>query len=313
MTDILTLTMNPALDVWTATPRVVPTSKLRCGPPLRHPGGGGINVARVLQRLGADCVALCPLGGATGQALAGLLREEGVACEVLPIADTTRESLTVAATDSGQEYRFVLPGPQLQPQEVEACLQRAMQWQPAPRYVVASGSLPPGVAPDFYARLARLCAASGIHLVVDSSGPALAAALEAGVYLAKPSWRELRELTGEALPTVAEVRRAAMQWVAAGKVRLLAVSLGDQGALLATGVGTWLARPVAVQVVSAVGAGDAFLAGLLWALSRGLPPDEALRQGAACGTAALLNPGTSLASPQDAARLSSQVALVRLE
>lgn len=312
MTDILTVTMNPALDIWARAPQVQPTSKIRCGDVLRHPGGGGINVARVLHRLGVDCAALYPLGGPTGQLLIELLQQEGVASVAVPIAGITRESFTVAAADTGQEYRFVLPGPQLLAQEVEDCLLRITQWRPTPRYVVASGSLPPGVAADFYARLGALCAASGARLVVDTSGPALEAALQAGVYMVKPSWRELRELTGLPLRAVPDVQQAAMQWVQAGKAQLVAVSLGDQGALLATPRGAWLAPALAVQVASSVGAGDSFAAGMVAALAQGHEPSEALRHGAACGAAALLNPGTSLANQADVLRLLGQVALVSL-
>ena len=106
MPRILTLTMNPALDVSTATASVEPTHKLRCAAPVMHPGGGGINVARVLHRLGGDTLALYPSGGPTGAQLTGLLQAEGVPSQALPIAGDTRESFSVHDDRSGQEYRF---------------------------------------------------------------------------------------------------------------------------------------------------------------------------------------------------------------
>jgi 6-phosphofructokinase 2 len=307
MTRILTVTMNPALDVWADTSRIIATSKMRCEHVQRHPGGGGVNVARVLHRLGADCVALCALGGPTGQSLADLLQQEGVATSVLPIAGQTRESFTVAAIDSHQEYRFVLPGPQLQPDEWQACLQRVADWQPVPQYLVASGSLPPGVPEDFLARLGKIAGASGAKLVVDSSGPALAAALAQGVFMVKPSWRELRELTGLALATVAEVRQAALRWVHGRQAQIVVISMGDQGAFMATANGCYLAAPLAVEVVSAVGAGDSFVAGFTWALDQGMDAVAALRHGVACGSAALKRPGTALCDKADVQALVGQV------
>ncbi|MGC1173003.1 1-phosphofructokinase family hexose kinase, partial [Polaromonas sp.] len=121
-TDILTITMNPALDVSTSTDKVRDTHKLRCAAAQFHPGGGGINVARVLHRLGSNCLALYPSGGATGQRLGQLLEQEQVRHRGLPIAGETRESFSVHETSSGKDFRFVLPGPSLSAPEWQACL-----------------------------------------------------------------------------------------------------------------------------------------------------------------------------------------------
>jgi 6-phosphofructokinase 2 len=310
MTDILTLTMNPALDVATSTATVTDTHKLRCSAPLRFPGGGGINVARLVHRLGADCVALYPAGGAQGQQLRQLLAQEQVRSSCIEIAGETRESFSVTETSSGREFRFVLPGPTLAPQEWQACLDHFAVLDTPPRYLVASGSLPPGVPTDFYARLVRLARARGTQVVLDSSGPALAEALQEGVYLVKPSLRELRELTGRPLTDEAQWRDAAQQLVASGQAQVVALSLGEQGALLVAAEKTWRAPALAQQVLSATGAGDSFVGAMVWALSRQAGLAEAFRYGVAAGSAALLSAGTGLCSKADVERLYAEVRLV---
>ena len=310
MTDILTLTMNPALDVATSTDKVLDTHKLRCSAAQRHAGGGGVNVARVVQRLGGDCLALYPTGGTTGQLLRQLLDQEQVRSLCVDIAQETRENFTVSETSSGREFRFVLPGPTLTAPEWQACLERVGALAAAPRYLVLSGSLPPGVPVDFYARLVRLARESGTRVVLDSSGPALAAALQEGVYLVKPSLRELRDLTGQPLASEPQWRAAAQQIVGSGQAEMVALSLGEQGALLVTAEGSWRAPGLTVPVRSATGAGDSFVGAMVWALNRNATYEEALRYGVAAGSAALLSTGTALCQPADVERLYPEVKLV---
>lgn len=307
MTDILTITMNPAVDVFTSTANVRPTHKLRCGPALVHPGGGGINVARVLTRLDVQALALYPAGGLTGGLLRKLLEAEGVAARAVPIAGETRESFTVHDNASRQDYRFVLPGPQLTGAEWQSCLDAAVTVPVGSGLAVASGSLPPGVPDDFYARLARRLATQGVRLALDTSGPALAAALEAGVYLVKPSLRELGDLTGAVLDTPAQRLAACRSIVQAGRAEVVALSLGAEGALLVTREGAWQAAALAVPVASTVGAGDSFLGALLAARCRGMGFDQALARGIAASAAALLTSGTALCQPADFERLLPQV------
>ncbi len=313
MARFVTLTLNPALDLSTSVERIEPSHKLRCDDPVIHPGGGGINVARVLRRLGSDVLAVYPAGGPTGERLSRLVVAEGVNSLYLPIAGETRESFTVRERATGQELRFVLPGPRLQAGEWEAALQRLRELPQAPGYLVASGSLPPGVPDDFYARLARLARERGSRFVLDSSGAPLAAALEEGVWLVKPSQRELGELTGRDLATPESRREAAQDLVRRGRAQAVALSLGAQGALLATNGGAWQAPALDVPVVSTIGAGDSFLAGLLWALdvpsASGTPTDwpHALQAALAAGAAALGAPGTALSRPEDVRHLQAQV------
>jgi 6-phosphofructokinase 2 len=313
MAAVLTVTLNPAVDLSTTTERVLPTHKLRCGPPLVHPGGGGINVARVLTRLGIDALALHAAGGVTGRTLGELLQAEGVRSQAVPVAGDTRQSFSAHEQASGLDYRFVLPGPRLAASEWQACLEQAAAQRVASALAVASGSLPPGVPPDFYARLARRLAAGGVRLVLDSSGPALAAGLEAGVYLLKPSLRELCELAGATLVTPAQQLAACRAIVRSGQAQVVALSLGPQGALAVTADQAWAAAALDVPVASTIGAGDSFVAGLVAGLARGDALRDALAQGTAAAAAALLTSGTALCRADDVARLLPQVRIRALQ
>ena len=310
---VLCLTMNPAVDLATETERVVPTHKLRCGDTLHDAGGGGVNVARVLTRLGGHCTAVCPTGGSSGQWLQKRMREEGLDSVFLPIAEETRVSFTVHEHSTGAEFRFVMPGPRLSEAEWQHCLQWLEALQPFPDLLVASGSLPPGVPADFYARLARLCRDKGARLVLDTSGPALAAALAEGVFLFKPNLKELAELSGQSLESAEQWQAAARQLVLDGKADVVALTLGHLGALLVTRDGMWSAPPLDVPVASAVGAGDSFVGAMVWGLQRGLPLEEAFAWGIAAGTATLLSAGTALCRPEDVRQLQAQVQLTRIE
>jgi len=309
MTDIVTLTMNPTIDVSTSVDRVVPIHKLRCKGIQRDPGGGGINVARIVRRLGAEVTAVYTAGGSLGQLLQQLVEREKISSRAVKIAAETRENFTVDEDATGQQFRFVLAGPRVSPDEWAECLNAVESLEPFPGYLVASGSLAPGIPDDFYVRIARLAKARGARLVVDTSGPALKAALEEGVYLIKPSRRELSELMGRPLDGEVAWTEACRRIVDNGQASVVALTLGDQGALLMTSQGGWRAAALAVKPVSAVGAGDSFLGGMVWSLAAGHELEEAFRYGIACGSAALLTPGTELCQPDDVKRLLGQVTL----
>lgn len=311
MPQLLTLTLNPALDLATTTDHVAPVHKMRCGPVLRFAGGGGINVARVLHRLGSDVQAWALAGGAAGQQIRQLLAAEGLPVHLQGIAGESRENLAVVESSTGQEFRFVLPGPTIQEHEWQTCFQQLTALQPEPHWVIASGSLPPGVPDHFYAQLATFAHHHSWHLALDSSGKALQAALGVGVDLVKPSLRELRDLTGMPLQTQSEWCAAALAMVHSGQAGTVALSLGEQGAVLATAQGAWYAQAIPVPAdTGTTGAGDCFLAGLIWSLHQGHAEPDALRWGIAAGTAALLAPGTSLAQPHDMQRLVQDVVVL---
>tara|TARA_R110001599_G_scaffold117533_2_gene285960 strand:- start:255 stop:1211 length:957 start_codon:yes stop_codon:yes gene_type:complete len=313
MTDILTITLNPALDVATSCEQMVPSHKLRCSHAERFPGGGGINVARVVQRLGGDCLALYLAGGVVGDRLQKLVDAERVPSHRLTIADETRESFSVLENSTGREYRFVLPGPDLSAAEWQACVDFLAAIEPAPRYVVLSGSLPPGLAIDSYAQLARLARARGSRVVLDSSGAPLEAALAAGVFLIKPSLRELSDLTGAHPEDESQWRVAAESLIRDGRAELVALSLGERGAMLFSADGAWRADALQVDVKSTTGAGDSFLAAMVWALAQDMALPAAFRHGVAAGSAALLHAGTTLCRADDVARLVEQVRVTSMD
>ena len=308
MPALITLTLNPALDLATTTDHIAPTHKLRCGPVQRFAGGGGINVARVLHRLGADVCAWALAGGAAGTQVRQLLAAEGVPTLLQPISGDTRENFSVVETTTSQEFRFVLPGPTLQASEWQACLDALATHTPPPRWLIASGSVPPATPADFSAQLARAASGRGARVAVDTSGPPLAAALQAGVALVKPSLRELRDVMQKPLEHAADWCTAAQSLVHSGAADIVALSVGEQGAVLATHEGVWQAPALNVPATTGTtGAGDCFLATLVWALDRGDAPAEALRWGVAAGAAALLHPGTTLAQADDVRRLVRSV------
>ena len=307
MTAILTVTLNPAVDVSAATVLVEPIRKLRCSDERRHPGGGGINVARVVTRLGGACRALYPAGGTPGQLLHRLLEAEGIGSDPVDVSTDTRECFTIYEQSSGLQYRFVLPGGGLDEMDWQACLARLAALVDGPAYVVLSGSLPANVPADTIARMARIAKAQGARVVLDTSGEALALALAEGVFLVKPNLGELSRLAGRPLPEARAWERAAVEIVLAGGAEAVALTLGDQGAFLAGARFRLRAAPIAVEVASAVGAGDCFLAGMVHRLTAGADWREAFRYGMAAGTAALLTPGTELCRREDVERLYAEV------
>ncbi|HEY3538624.1 MAG TPA: 1-phosphofructokinase family hexose kinase [Trinickia sp.] len=309
MPRIVTLTLNPALDVSTAVEQVIDTRKLRCDTALRHPGGGGINVARVIERLGGDCVAVYLAGGPFGEELRRLVEAENVCGQCIEIVGETRESFSVYEKSTGRQFRFVLPGPTLAEAEWRGCIARLDAFDPPPSYLVLSGSLPPGVPDDIYARLARSARSKGTRVVLDTSGPALRSALDAGVFLVKPSLGELRELTGRPLADESEWKEAALALVHAGQAHTVVLTLGGLGALLVSERAVLRAPALSVPVASAIGAGDSFLGALVWALDRDAPLEDAFRYGLAAACASLLNAGTELCKKEDIERLYRDIVI----
>lgn len=312
MESIVTLTPNPAIDVSTSVDEIWPVRKLRCTEARRDPGGGGINVARVVRRLGGLVSAIYPAGGSTGNLLRRLVEREGIQSFAIPVAEETRESFTVLDQKSGQQYRFVLPGSTLSETDWRACLNALETMQTSPPFIVCSGSLPPGMPDDFYARVARFAKARGSKVILDTSGEPLASALREGVYALKPNLRELQEFVNAPLTDERSWLAAGRRLIESGAAEIIALTLAEKGSLLITRDGALRANVPAVEVVSTVGAGDSFVGGLVWALASGHSTDEAFRWGVAAGTAAVLNPGTELSHADDVARLVEQVKSVRM-
>ncbi len=300
---VLTLTMNPALDKSTAVGQVVADRKLRCETPRWDPGGGGINVSRVLRRLGVESRAVYPAGGPPGDLIARLLEAEGVDQLRIPIAEWTRENLTVLEHSSGRQFRFGLPGPALGEAEWRQCLEAIESQDPPPSLIVAGGSLPPGAPLDFFAQLARVTRERGSSLILDTSGEALRRALEVGVYLIKPNLREFAALFPDEDLLDEGLHGAAQGLVEGGAAEVVVVSLGASGALLTSAEGSVRFAAPTVPIVSRVGAGDSMVAGIVCELVRGASIAEAVRHGVAAGSAAVTTPGTELCRAEDVSRL----------
>lgn len=296
MMNIATLTLNPTIDVAYEVDQVFHTRKMRTSADYYEPGGGGINVARVFVRLGGSARSYYLSGGATGHAFDGLLDLHKLVRTRIPIGGQTRVASAVLERSSGKEYRFVPAGPTIEPHEWQSCLDRLAEAQCDT--MVVSGSLPPGVPDDFYARVIDLMQQRGIPVVLDSSGAGLRGGLDrGGLLLVKPSVGELRQYSGRDLPDLAAITGAAMAIVDAGKARHVAVSMGHEGALLATADRQLHLPALPVEARSAVGAGDSFLAAMVFAMSQGWDIADAFRFGIAGGAAAVMNPGHDLARP----------------
>lgn len=290
---IVTLTLNPALDVSTAVDRVVIQHKLRCDAPRVAAGGGGVNVARTVVALGGHAIPVYAVGGLTGDRYRLLLQHEGMPGIPISIGGETRENIGVADRSGGGQYRFVFPGPTMTADEVRRCIE-AVRGQLRPgAYLVASGSLPPGTSDTLYAELVELAHGVGARCAIDASGPALALAIAAGADLVKPSLRELSELSGRELGS-AEQQDAAMREILAGSsVGAIALTLGADGAALAVGDEVLRAPAFTIAEQSTVGAGDAFVAGFVLRTLQGRSAADALRAALAAGAAAAATPGTS--------------------
>lgn len=299
---IATLTLNPALDIATSTEKVEPTHKLRCTAPRSDPGGGGINVARVIHALGGSTVAVFPQGGGSGATFAAMLREEGIATAPVPITGAMRESLTVDEKSTGQQYRFVMPGPVLSDDELHALIETLVSI-PQLSHLVLSGSLPPDCDPQIIWRLAQTFAPRGVKLVVDTSGDALKACKGAGVHLLKPSLREAEQLLGQTFQGAAAEVAAAQQLHAESYAELIVLSLGERGAVMVTRTSVLRLPAIPVEPVNAVGAGDSMVAAVTLALARGHTPEAALRYGIAAGAVTLMTAATDLPDRSEVERL----------
>ncbi len=303
MAEIATLSLNPALDLSFEVDTIVPVHKMRGRGERHDPGGGGINVARVVARLGGTARCHYLAGGATGAALDHLLRRHAMITERIAIAGETRISTSVLERGTGREFRFTTDGPEITAAEQADCLDRMRLLQCG--HLVLSGSLPRGVPDDFYARLAALAIARGAAVVLDSSGRGLAGGLSGPeLLLVKPSLGELRALSGRALEDDAAILAAARAIVLRKAARYVAVTMGREGAML-VGAEHHLRLPaVPVTTRSSVGAGDSFLAAMVFALAGGAAVEDAFRLGLAAGAASVLAPGTGLARAKDVERLA---------
>jgi 6-phosphofructokinase 2 len=241
--------------------------------------------------LGGDALALIMTGGVTGRLVEELLNEAGVRWQALGIRGRTRISFTVHDRQSGLEYRFVPEGPNVEQDEWNRALDILKKVEG--EWIVASGSLPRGVPAEFYAQAAAIATRRGQQFVLDTSGAALRAAIGHGMDLLKLSLSELEFLIGRELHTPQLQEKEVASLISAGAARMIAVSLGRDGAILGTSGGITRLPSVRIEECSAVGAGDSFLAGLVFGLAQGMSHREALALGIAAGAASVATYGTA--------------------
>jgi len=302
MSSIITVTLNPCIDKSTSVANLIAEKKLQCTQPLFEPGGGGINVARAIKKLGGNASAVYMAGGYTGNFFTKLLIKENIPFEEIEIADHTRENLIVLDKAANQQYRFGMPGPIVTETEWRKLL-TALEQKNDVEYIVASGSLPAGVPEDIYARIASIAKKKNAKYIVDTNGEPLRMAIEEGVYLIKPNLGELSSLAGKDELKPDMIILAAREIMALGSCECMMISMGAAGAMLVTKDQAIAISTPPVKRQSTVGAGDSMVAGIVYSLSKGNSILQAAQYGVSCGTAATMNPGTELCRLEDVEKL----------
>jgi 1-phosphofructokinase family hexose kinase len=308
-TLVLTVTPNPSLDLLFESGPLVWDDANRMPDPRRRPGGQGINVTRAVRRLGGGSTAVALLAGATGDEIGRALHAEGTPLVAVAADGETRTFVAVREAESGRSMLLNARGPDRSAADAERLAEAVHGALAAlrPRWLACCGSMPAGFPADLYARLAAAARAAGVQVVVDCDGEPLRLAAAAGCDLLVPNRHEAERLLETPIRTVSEAAAAARRL--AQQAACAAVTLGAGGAVLARSEECWHAQVPPLHTGSAVGAGDAFLAGLLLALGSSVSPplDEVLRSATAAGAATLLSRGTDLVAAADAARLAGRV------
>ena len=302
---VVTVTPNPSLDHTVEITVLIRGEVQRTSQALVEAGGKGVNVARALAKHGHRTTAILPAGD-DAQRMVGLLTPQQVSTVAVPISGSIRTNIAVVEQD-GTTTKLNEPGATLSPAEVDAlveAVEKALADRPS--WLVAAGSLPAGAPEDFYAQVTRAAVALGVPVAIDTSGPALAAAIDAGATVVKPNLEELEEVLGRDLVTVGDVIEAAAELRERGCKDLL-VSLGGHGALLITAEGSWWAGGPPLIPRSTVGAGDCTLSGYLHTTGT---PAERLAGAVAWGRAACLQPGSTVPGPEDTQACADAVRVV---
>jgi 6-phosphofructokinase 2 len=301
---VLTITLNPAIDVSTNIPFLLPEKKIRCSAPSFEPGGGGVNVSRVLHKFGYASTAMFMAGGPSGTFFTNLVEKEGIDTLVVPIEGDTRQNLIAHDSSNDLQYRFGMPGPVILEHEWRHCLQMLKEEKDF-TYAVISGSNPTGVPPDFYAEAADIIKDRKSKLILDTSGEALQYALQEGVFLAKPNLGELSHLAGGGELNANGVVEAARSVINKGHSEILVVSMGASGAMLITAKEHFYEPAPRIKIKSTVGAGDSMVAGLIIGMQRKASLKDVLRYGVAAGTAATITAGSGLCTPENIEKIRS--------
>lgn len=299
--QIITLTLNPSLDKSTHFKGLVAEQKIRCEKPRYDAGGGGINVSKAIVKLGGNSLCIHTSGGSAGKMLEELIQKEGIENKVIPTQNWTRENFIAFENSTKAQYRFGFPGNELLEIEKETVIEIIKKIKAD--YLVLSGSLNEGLPADFYQKISETAKASGIKVIVDTSGEPLRKVLEKGVYLIKPNIGELAKLIGVERLALPEVEKVAKTLIEKGSAEVVVVSLGAEGAILVSKDKTEFVNAPKAEKKSTVGAGDSMVGGMVWALSQNKSLKEVIQWGVCCGTAATMNEGTQLFKKEDAEKL----------
>lgn len=309
--NFLTVTLNPTLD------RTVSVDDFRVGglvnvKQVNHIAGGkGINVARVLRRLGADVGAAGFSGGMYGKYLERGLKAEGIENCFVRISGDTRENTTIIDIASGTETHLLEPGPFITRKEMTEFIRLFLEKLGKAEFVVFSGSLPPGVPEDIYRQLIHEANNKGVRSVLDAKGVALKLGLEEKPFLIKPNRVELEDISGKKLTCLEEIVEEARGLVGRG-INMVIVSLGKDGMMLANENDIWKAVPPEIPVVNSVGSGDALLAGFLFPYLNGRNMEQAIRQGMACGVANCVKPVAGAFGIEEVERFRGAITVSKL-
>ena len=292
---ILTITLSPAVDKSTSANTLVPEKKIRCGEPVFEAGGGGINIARAIQRLGGNTTAFYLGGGHNAAFFKKLLEQEAIKSVGIETINPIRENVSVLDLSSNLQYRFTMPAPKIAEDEWQTLL-KSLENSPKFAFIVASGSIPEGVPSDIFARIAAIAKKRKAKFIIDTSGEALKQAVKEGVYLLKPNLSELSALVGKEELEPKDIKTVAQSIIAEGKCAAMVISMGAAGAMLVTKKQVLQIAAPPVKIKSTVGAGDSMVAGMVFSLANGKNWVETVQYGVACGTAATLNAGNRLMS-----------------
>ncbi|MBD98569.1 MAG: phosphofructokinase [Verrucomicrobia bacterium] len=292
--SIVTLTLNPALDKSAHIDQLMATDKMYCKNPLFAPGGGGINVSRVIHRLGGKTIAIGQASGYTGELLKSMLAKEGVPYVAYTTHEWTRENIVFLEESSKKQYRFGFPGPHHEKEDFENAFSLVKTQLKKNDLLVLSGSLPQGVPENAYAMLSEYAKEIGVRVVLDTHGEAYSRALDKGVYLIKPNLKELGQLYKESDISKERAIELSQHLIEKEMTEIVVLSLGAKGAILLTESELIEMEAPKVEAMSAVGAGDSMVAGICLALQRKDSMKDLLRLAIACGSATAKTDGTEL-------------------
>ncbi len=309
---IATLTLNPAVDKTIRVPRLAIGAIQRPRESHLDPGGKGINVSRMADRLGWPTIAFGILAGQVGEIIAQTLDREGVQSYFVQVPGQTRLNVTLFDESTGRGTGFYDPGPPVGASSLRRLEKDVAPWLKVCPVVALAGSLPPDAEPTTYARYIRRARAAGARTILDTSGEPLRLGVESRPYLIKPNVAELEGLLERRLPDLAAIVEGAREIAATG-VEIVVVSMGARGAVCVEGESVWLAIPPRVERRTTIGSGDSMVAGLAVAMARGESVVEGLRLGTAAGAATAMVPGTELGSAATVLRLLPEVRIERLE